>query len=198
MPSAVDTLVSEVTKLLHDAGNTRWVVADIIGWLNAGQLAVVKKVPAAYPKTSTIDLVDGTLQTIPSDGLSFIRVLHNVSASGTPLSAPRRVSHVLMDTESPDWHAATANKIISSYMHTPNVPKEFWVSPPQPQNAGSAKIQYSAVPPTAVTGGDVAIDKVYDNALINYTLYRAFDRDSEDGDDNRAQKALAAFEAELV
>lgn len=198
MPSPVNTLTSNITSLLHDAGNVRWVLADLITWLNAGQLAIIRRIPAAYPKTSTEDLVAGTLQTIPSDGLAFIRAVHNVSAADKPLAAPRLVSHMLLDTEDPDWHAATTSKIVRSYTHSPETPKEFWTTPPQPTAAGRLRIQYSAVPPTAVSGGDLAIDKTYDNALINYALFRAFDRDSEDADDTRSAKSFAAFEADLA
>lgn len=197
MSTAVNALVTSVTALLHDAGNTRWTAAHIIEWLGAGQLAVVRRIPAAYPKLAIIDLEAGTLQTAPADAVSMIRVIHNVSATGAALSAPRRVSHELLDTEAPDWHGAAVDKIIRSYTMSPDAPKEFWVSPPQPLSPGQARIQYSAVPPAAVSGGDISIDSIYDNALINYALYRAFDRDSEDGDDVRAERAFKAFEAAL-
>ena len=195
MPTAVNTLVGSVTALLHDADNDRWGASDIAQWLNDGQLAVIRRVPAAYPKTAVIDLVEGTQQSIPSDGLAFIRFVRNVSAADKPQRAPRRVSHELQDIESPDWHAATADKVVKSYTYDPAVPKVFWVSPPQPATSGRGEIQYSAVPPTAVAGGDVAIDKIYDNAMIEYALYRAFARDAEEGDDVRAQKHLSHFEA---
>jgi Family of unknown function (DUF6682) len=199
MPTAVDTLVSEVTALLHDAGNIRWSVADIISWLNAGALAVVRRVPAAYPKTADASLVAGTLQSIPSDGIALIRAVHNVSSGGAALAAPRRVSQQMMDTEDPNWHAANTDAIVRACMHDAEVPKAFWVSPPQPSTGtGTLRVQYSAEPPIAVSGGTIPIDKIYDNALINYALFRAFDRDAEDGDDDRAKRAFSAFEASLA
>lgn len=198
MPTAVNTIVSDVTKLLHDAGNIRWTTPDIISWINAGQRAVVRRIPAAFARTKIIELDEGTLQAIPSDGIAFIKAIVNVSAADKALSAPRFIPHMMLDVEDPNWHAADTNKITKTYTFTPEVPHEFWVSPPQPASAGRLRIQYSASPPLAVNGGDTAIDSIYDNALINYSLYRAFDRDSEDANDVRAQRAFTAFEADLA
>jgi hypothetical protein len=73
-------------------------------------------------------------------------------------------------------------------------PKHFYVYPPQPAaNPGYVEIIYSSAPSAASADGNISIDDVYANALLDYILYRAYSKDADYAANN--QRALGHFQA---
>ena len=73
-------------------------------------------------------------------------------------------------------------------------PKEFEVYPPQ-AGGETIEIVYNAQPGDATITGNIIIDDMYADALIDYIVYRGLSKDTEDSaaEINRAQRFYQAF-----
>jgi hypothetical protein len=98
----------------------------------------------------------------------------------------------------PEWYNLTGVTEIKHYTYDPREPRIFYVYPPAAAANASVELIYSAYPTditepnstalyTAVTG-NVSVADIYVNALVNYILYRAYSKDSE----NTQNAALAS------
>lgn len=200
MTVAASVIVSRARTQLVDAGATRWPDAELLKWLSDGQRALVVAVPAASAKRSTIALAAGTLQTIPGDGHMLLTAERNNGAAdgSAPGRALRVVSRELVEAFDPDWHTATAKAVAQNYVFDPNTPKSFFVTPPN-DGTGHADIVYSVNPPELASTADaISVADIYQTALVDYVLYRAFEKDADfNAGASRAQAHMAAWQAAI-
>ena len=176
-----------------------WDGAELLGWLNEGQFACVVLKPTSYVKSIPVQLVRGTKQSIPADGVQLVDVLRNTDASGEPGRAVRIVEREALDSFNPDWHSGTPNLAVKHYVFAELDPKRFYVFPPQPPTPGFVELVYSAAPPDALSTGDITLDDIYGPALVDYMLYRAFSKDTEfAADSGPAAAHQRAFMASLT
>jgi len=200
MPTiTAQTLIDRAEVILQDTTNIRWPASELLGWLNDGQREVVMLRPDAFAKTASMALVSGTKQSIPSDGYSLLKVVRNMGSGGsTPGRAVRKVPQELLDSQNPDWHAATATSVVQHYAFDSRSPKIFYVYPP---SLGTTQIEllYSAAPTdVAAIGNTITLDDIYANPLIDYILFRAYSKDMEDiGNKERAVAHRQSFENSL-
>ena len=203
MPVLASSIIERAATLIQDSTYVRWTVAEWLNWLNDGQREVVMLAPDAYTLVADHTLVEGTLQSIPADGIRFVDTPRNMGLDGlTPGKAIRQVDRIVLDTQRPDWHSEPANASVMHTVFDKRNPKKFYVYPPQPAvSQGHLELVYSASPPevspsvnpptdiTDFVAGDVlTIDDIRSNALLNYMLYRAYSKDAE----YAANAALAA------
>lgn len=178
-------VVRQATDILQDATSIRWPADELVRWLNAGQREIMLHRPDAFNKTAVIDCVPGTKQSIPSDGAKLIEVQRN---GGSAPFAVRLCEREILDAQMPGWHTVTPAQRIVHFMYDPREPRSFWVYPPAAAGA-TLEINYSASPAEitapasganydAVTG-NLAVNDIYANALLDYILYRAFSKDAE-------------------
>jgi hypothetical protein len=90
-------------------------------------------------------------------------------------------------------------------MFDPRLPKQFLVYPPATASA-QLEVAYALVPaPHTLTEAQlidpttaevIRIDDVYANPLLDYMLYRAFSKDSEQA--NNASRAMAHYQAAVA
>jgi hypothetical protein len=212
----VDSLITRSSTLIQDATNVRWPTAEILGWLNDGQREVVLLRPQASVTNAAFKLAAGTKQSLPDGvamngfsnavlpaGIQLIDITRNMGSSGSAAGrAIRASSREVLDAQTPDWHAKTADATngVAHFMYDPRDPKTFYVYPQPPQSpAWFVEIAYSSSPTNCTyTGpGDVAnkiqIDDIYANALLDYVLYRAYSKDAEYA--QNAQLAVAHYTA---
>lgn len=196
------TVLNKVQIILQDTTGVRWPSdTELLGWLNDGQREVLVFKPNAYVKNIAIKLITGTKQALPADGVQLMDVVRNMGIDGnTPGRAIRVAMREVIDAQLPDWHSSTANATAKHYMYSVLDPKNFYVYPPQPaSNQGYAEIIYGAIPADATINSVISIDDIYQNALIDYVLYRAYSKDSEyTADDGRASKHQNAYIASLT
>jgi hypothetical protein len=186
MPTVtVDSVLNRAGVLLQDTTNIRWTRNELLDWLNDGQREVVLRKPNAYTKNMTVNLVAGTKQAIPNDGVQLLKVVRNM-----PGKAIRIVDSEILDSQVPDWHTLTPNSAVQHYCYDESDLKNFYVYPPN-NGAGSVEIVYSAAPPNAVLGGVISVDDIYQAALLDYILYRAYTKDFTAGAD--AAKATGHY-----
>lgn len=174
------SIINKASTLLLDTGNTRWTRAELLGWINDAQRQIVLLQPNATNKVSTIKLVAGTRQSIPSDGWTLLNVIRYMGTDGTRAGrAVRLVSQQVMDAYTPNWHAAAPTVVPQSYIFDQQDQTAFYVYPP---STGTAYVQINYSPePADLTAESQTINvrDIFQTAILDYVLYRACSKDAE-------------------
>lgn len=194
MPTTTGTvLINRAATLLQDPTNVRWSRAELLDWLNEGQVAVVALVPEAYAALTTIAASSqGQYEfSIPTGGIRLIDVLANTVGTKRAI---RKVMREVLDTQNPAWRSTSPVNEATNFMFDPRYPKTFLVYPPLRSTSG-VQISYSVIPASlSVEGSPITLDDVFAPALADYLVYRAYLKDSEyAAGDTRAQRAYQTF-----
>lgn len=174
------SIINKAAVQLTDIGNTRWTRAELLGWINDGQRQIVTMAPNATNKISTVQLVSGTRQTIPSDGWTLLEVIRSMGTDGTkPGRAIRLTSREMLDSFNPDWHSDTAATTPKHYLFDQQDQTAYFVYPPS-NGKGYVQLNYSPVPADlASESSTISINDIFQTALLDYVLYRACSKDAE-------------------
>ena len=78
-------LLSRVKDTLQDTSSVRWTEAELLRYINDAQREIVNFIPEASAVTTNVQLVTGTLQTLPTNGLRLIKITRNMSGTGSCL-----------------------------------------------------------------------------------------------------------------
>lgn len=197
MSVLASSILSRVGATLNDEAHVRWPLGELLDWLNDGQRSLAKLVPDASVRAHVQVLVGGTRQELPDDGIRLVDVPRNMLDETTPGRAVRSADRGALDAYDPDWHQATEAATVRFYTFDERDPKHFFVYPPQPDpGMGSVELVYAAVPADIALDQMLEVDGIYAGALVDYVLYRAISKDSEDSssDAQRASRHYAAFE----
>jgi hypothetical protein len=189
--TTVQSLIEKASTVIQDRTNIRWSEAELLNWLNEAYQQIVLVRPDANAKTSTLTLVDGSKQYIPTEGTAFLSVIRNLNGR-----AVRKVARDILDDQIPDWHAATPSATIEHYVVDAD-PKVFYVYPP---SAGaSIEVVFSSVPTPHTTNiGTIKLDDRYAPAILDYILYRAYQKDADyAANDQRSASAYQTFLSSL-
>lgn len=202
-------IASDVTdrasRILFDITQVRWPKGELLDYVSDGQRQVVLYRPDANPSNKALQLVGGSRQTIPADGIRLLRVVRNMGVNGTtPGRAIRVVDRTALDNELPNWHVDGASNVIEHYVFDNVDRKHFYVYPPAagtnntPANVWVEAV-YSATPPDVTDDAQtLALEDHYLNAILDWTLYRCYSKDaSYAGNLARAGAHLQAFAAAL-
>jgi hypothetical protein len=200
MAVSVQSVIDRVQTTLQDTTGVRWpVVGELVLWINDAQREIALLKPDASAKNTTITLVEGTKQDIPSDGNRLLRAVRNMSAAsgGTGKRSVRLVQREVLDAQTPDWHDplvsgdAAHTSVVKHYIYDEQNPRNFYV---YPGVSGSAYLEiiYSANPSTVGQGDNLDIPDIYANAVMNYVLYMAYMKDAEYAGNN--QRAASHFQ----
>ena len=181
-------LLARIEATLQDTANVRWTEAELLNYINDAQREIANIVPGSTATHSNVQLVTGTKQSIPTDGLKLISVVRNMSSTvnaATGGRAIRLVAWDILDTQDPDWHNptvtgdATHGAIPKHYLFDENDPLNFYIYPGVSGNA-YVELVYSQRPEDlSAASSTIAIPDNYSNALIDYALFRAFTKDAE-------------------
>ena len=174
-------IIDKAEFVLHDPSNIQWARAELLGWLNDGQREVCTILPEQSVTLGNITTIVGSKQTLPTGGLSLLKVIRNMGISGTAPGVPvRRVSQEALEQHSTDWHSRTAVESITNYTYDPRAPRVFYVYPPSVVN-NRLEALYTVSPADIAEGAAIVPDDVFEPALLNYILYRAFSKDTATG-----------------
>ncbi len=197
-------LISRAHTLLLDATAVRWPALELQGWLNDGYKEIVAIRPDVNAQTTTFSCSAGYKQNIDSVSTRVYRVLDvraNVAASSNK-RALRLVTRASLDAMRPSWYNETASVSLEKFIFDPRLPKDFLVYPPAAVGA-QVELVYAEVPqPHTLTEAQlmnpattevIRIDDVYANPLLDYMMYRAYSKDSEQ--QGNAQRAVAYYQA---
>lgn len=192
------TIIDNASLALGDVGAVHWNAAELLAWLNAGQLELATLVPNANTVTVAKQLVAGSKQTAPSDAIRLIGFTRNLGVTGlVPGKAIRQIERKLLERYSPNWSTEPAAAVVLHAMYDAEDNNAvFYVYPPQPMVPQYIELIYAQIPAiiaNATAGTKVTVADFYQNALLDYVLYRALGKDSEYG--NQDAKALAHYQS---
>ena len=175
MATKVRSILNRVAAILHDEAHTRWSEAELLEWLNDGQRVIARgPVTDAYVIRDNVTAVEGSVQTLPSNAIRLIDVIRNVSDG----SAIRQSDYAIVDMLRSTWRLDSTGPA-EVFFYDDRNPKQFEVFPPQ---AGGELIEvlYNGEPENAQITGEIIINNLYADSLIDYVAYRAFSKDTED------------------
>ncbi len=202
MTTPAQTIIQSAAETLQDLSAVRWSTAELVRYLNAGQLETVMLRPDANTVNATFSCVAGAKQTLPVAAVRLLDITRNV-ASISSKGAIRLINRGLLDNQIPNWQVETGSVNIKHYMMDPADRTTFYVYPPAISTA-QVNMVYAAYPTavaipaanttfSAVTG-NIALPDIFANALVDYVLYKAFAKDAEQaGNGARSQAHYAAF-----
>tara|TARA_B100000212_G_scaffold337783_1_gene313236 strand:- start:251 stop:979 length:729 start_codon:yes stop_codon:yes gene_type:complete len=197
-------LLSRVKDILQDTTSVRWPEAELLRYVNDAQREIVNYRPESSATTSNVQLVTGTKQTLPTGGLRLIKVTRNMDGTSGGASGKRAIRIVnvdILNTQEPNWHdASTAagdaahGTVVKHYIFDEDDPRNFYVYPGVSGNA-YVEIVYSNSPTDlANTSAVISVDDIYANAIVDYVLFRAYQKDSEyAGNAQRANQHYQLF-----
>ena len=181
--------------ILQDNTNVRFPKEELLKFFNDAQKEVVLHRPDAKMVNTNYDCIDGSKQTLPSAALRLIEVVRNVGGR-----AVTQVQKRILDESLPNWHetVASTNKI-EHFIYDPADPKNFYVYPKGANGTHSLEIVYSSSPPEisvsnfATDVQVISLDDVYANCILDYVLYRSYQKDSEFA--GNAQRAMMHYQS---
>lgn len=192
MATTVRSILNRAAALLSDEEHIRWDEAELLEWLNDGQ-RVVARGPATdvYVLRDNITAIEGTVQNLPADAIRLVDVVKNVASGAVIYESDYATVNALSRT----WRNAS-NGTAEVYFYDPSNPKQFEVYPPQ--NGGELiEIVYNAQPSDATITGNISISDMYADSLMDYIMYRAMSKDTEDSATDLG-KATAFYRAFLL
>lgn len=203
MAFSAATVMKRASTILQDQGAVRWPAVELCDYLNDGTAAIAEMKPNACTISKQIDLALGTKQTLEETDTILADVVASVDASGDKRSVSL-IGRSILDRQIPGWQQSSVlpfSQIVSHVIYDIKDPRTFYVAP---GNTGDGKLDVvvGQVPakiayPSSALDIDayttvVPLPDIYQNALVNYVLYKAFSKDS--GDPGAAQRATAHYE----
>ena len=180
MSVTAQSILDRVRTQLIDTGSTqRWTDAELLKWLSDGQRTIVAAVPWSCQKVTTVSMVAGTRQTLPSDANTLIEVIRNLSSTGTAGAPCTMIERSILDRQYPTWHTADSSPTVLHYSYDMNDPQAFYVFP-RNDGTGSVEVNYSVMPVDITsTSANITVRDIYSTPLVDYVLYRAHQKDSD-------------------
>lgn len=194
------SMVHRVADTLQDLTAIRWPTAELVRYQNDGVRETLIHRPDAANTTATIALVAGARQALAATHAKLIDVLCNTTSK----AAVRVASREILDAQVPGWRALDGVTDVKHFMYDPRQPKVFEVYPPAAASGASIDAIVSAYPtdiaePAAATiwsdvVGNFGLPDIFANAVQDYMLFRAYNKDVEyAGDEGKAAKHYAAY-----
>lgn len=188
-------ILDRASIILQDNTNVRFPNDELLKFFNDAQKEVVLHRPDAKMVNGSFDCTAGSKQTLPSAALRLIDVVRNVNGR-----AITQVDRKILDETLPNWHeqAADATRKIEHFVYDPADPKNFYVYPKATADF-DLEIVYSSAPTDvsisnyATDTTTISLDDVYSNCILDYILYRAYQKDSEYA--GNAQRAMMHYQS---
>lgn len=177
-----DFLEKNIAVALVDTSFVRWSKAELISYLNEALSALIIRKPNAFVVREQVSASSNPVE-LPTDAYSLIAVeqIGGVRGQFTEIET--------LDRFYPTWREEKGTS--RCWTKSADEMTRFWLYP-SPDIETNISIQYSRVI-TANEGGEIDIPIVYEGTLIDYVLYKAFDKDSENA--SEAQKAMTHYQA---
>lgn len=201
MTTTAQSVIKAVVTELQDATSVRWPIPELVGYLNDGQREIANLRPDMMVTDGSMALAAGAKQSLPSTWSKLIDIQRNTGGSK---NAVRLINREILDAQIQGWQGLTGVTDIKHYMYDVRDPRVFWVYPPAAASGASLE-GTGAVTPTDVTvpgngttfvdvTGNISVPDEAGNALREYVLFRAYNKDAEYASDPaRADRKYAAF-----
>jgi hypothetical protein len=191
-------IIDQAEEILQDTSNDKWSAADLLGWLNMGQRAIVREKPTTYVVRTALALTSGLYTSLPAAAFLLLGVSMNLGLTpgitpGVPITL---VERKWMDATLPSWTSATASATTEHVIYDPDVnPLEFSVYP-QSTGTGFIEVVTANRPADILSSASILVGDEYAEALLDYVLFRAFSRDADYVENS--QRAVAHWQSFLM
>jgi hypothetical protein len=178
MSLSAAAILSRAARLIVDETGTRWSQQELLDYLNDCRREMCLARPDLYSAPTTVQLVSGSRQTLPTDGTRLVDVVRN-SASGRAI---RPTDREILDAENPTWHSATPSSTVAAYVYDERFPRTFYVYPPAVAGTEVEMIYAQTpanIPIESINSLLPAIEGPYVGAMVDYVCYRAYTKDAE-------------------
>lgn len=188
MPIPVSTILGRAVNLLQDKEYIQWTKDELIEWLNEAVERVIGLRPDANAVVEDIALVAGARQSIPADATQLLRLDRNKNGPGV-----LQLKRADIDDFDPDWIIATAAATVSEWTFDRDTPRFFWVSPPN-DGTGVVEAIVAKIPDAVGESEDsVGLPASFTGPLVDYIIFRALDKNTEQGMKQLAKGYWALF-----
>lgn len=195
MPTTkVIDVIARCNAILYDQLKVRWPNSELLDWFNAGQVAIVTVRPDAHVGREDHNCVLGTAQSLPDDAIRLVRIIRNVGGPALKFMAMDQ-----LDLQIPDWHDESWPVTeCEFYSYIDKDPRRFYLYP-APKAGHKVQLIYSKAPAkVAVTdfvtdATTITLPDTYADPLVDYVLYRAFSKDSDFANGQRAAAHYSAM-----
>lgn len=179
----VQDIITRVRRIFGDDAAVQVTDADVIRWINDGQIEIVKHNDAALQKTAFVNLVLGQAgYTLPAD-LLILRSLRYKYTDMLSYSALSYKSMQQFDESIDGWDGAAYTNgspvFFTSFEGTVTL---FPV--PDKASVNGLKVLYNQKPADVVSLADaIPLPLIYHNTLVKYCMWQAslLDEDHEPG-----------------
>lgn len=210
-------VMERVGIALQDSDSVRWPATEMALWIDDALIEIANVKPSAVTVEVTVDLVEGTAQTIPDNASALVRAVCNVtSAAGIDPEVKGEVitpiERVILDQHYRGWHDTTKRpfrKAVKHITYDPATPDAFYVFPGN-DGTGRVRLVIATILPNiapAVGQDEIDIDSytdeiplksTYRNAVVNYVLYKCWAKEDENPNGpSMAAAHLQLFQAAL-
>lgn len=175
-------IIADVARDLADPNKTRWTQDELISYLNSALRQIVLVRPDANSVVSTVQLVAGTKQAIPANGLALLDVVRNMGPAGAAPGKPiKKADRATLDAADPTWHSRTAKTVVNNFAFDERFPSAFYVSPPVHASTQVwVELAYSKAP-TEVTsanlGTAIELTDVYEGPIKDFMKRCAYKKE---------------------
>ena len=174
-------VLDRASIILQDESHVRFPNAELLKFFNDAQREVILQRPDASITNATLALADGAKQALPVNALRLIEIIRNTGGQSVT-----QVDRQLLDDVQPDWYSAVSGvRNIEHYVYDSVDPKVFYVYPNAVNGTHSLEIVYSAsladisISNFSSDTTTISLDDTYSNALLDYILYRSYQKDAE-------------------
>lgn len=204
-------IMTSASRIMLDEDYTRWTMTELAEWLTAALREVALHVPTATSRNIVIPLVEGTFQRLPDYCQQVLRVVRNVDVVGDNRVGKGVITIVdrrALDAQNPNWHDGQYVRYrpyARHFIFDETDPLTFYVWPGN-DGTGNVEAVVSVIPtpikadadkdPESLDSYGMTVDvlDVYANAILDYTLYRAYCKDAQNaGAMNRASAFYEQF-----
>lgn len=197
-------LILRARTILQDTTSVRWALSELQLWLNDSYRETLILRPDSNTLTGTFTCAAGPRQVLTTgfaNASRLVSVVRNVATTSNKYGV-RLVDKRVLDDQRKGWYTETPTVSVEEYVFDPRQPREFMVYPPA-TSAAQLEVLYAQVPTphtltdvqlaNSATAEVIRIDDTFANAMLDYMLYRAYTKDSEQ--QGNAARAVAHYQA---
>lgn len=205
-------VMKDVSVTLLDEDFVRWTPGELAGYIDDGVKSIITVKPSSAGKMVTLSLARGTRQALPADQrykqlLDIVRNAFGTDGEGGRMI--RATSRAEIDTAIPRWHDPASLPFraeVRNFIFDETIPLEFLVVPGN-DGTGSVEAIVCQQPVllreqvteaswddiSAWTSVTIDFDDIYEPALKDYVLFRAFSKEDPAAAPARATTHYQAF-----
>lgn len=166
-------IITRVRRVFGDEASVQVQDADILRWINDGQVEIIKHNDTALQKTGYVNLVLGQAEyTLPTD-MMILRSLRYKFAAMTAFSSLRYRNMQQFDESIDGWDGnlySQGNPIFFTVYED----KAILFPTPNESVTSGLKVLYNQKPTDVVANGDaLALPLIYHNTILKYCMWQA-------------------------